>query len=209
MHNPIDINPSAYATEALREIISSAFAAAMEAGALAKADIPAFNIEIPADRSHGDFSSNAAMASARAFRMAPAKIAAALIENIDLEGSPFCKCETAGPGFLNFFLSESWFAETVSAVLKGGENYGRTDYGKGEKVMVEFVSANPTGPMHLGNARGGTLGDCLASCLDASGHDVTREFYINDAGNQIERFSLSLEARYLQIYLGEDEVKVP
>ena len=209
MHNPIDINPSAYATEALREIISRAFAAAMEAGALAKADIPAFNIEIPADRSHGDFSSNAAMASARAFRMAPAKIAAALIENIDLEGSPFCKCETAGPGFLNFFLSESWFAETVSAVLKGGENYGRTDYGKGEKVMVEFVSANPTGPMHLGNARGGTLGDCLASCLDASGHDVTREFYINDAGNQIERFSLSLEARYLQIYLGEDEVKVP
>ncbi len=209
MLNTTTANPSAYASEALKSIINRAFAAAMEKGELAKAEVPAFNIEIPGDRSHGDFSSNAAMVSARTFRMAPAKIAAAVIAHAELSGSPFCRCETAGPGFLNFFLSDKWFADTVSAVLAGGESYGRTGHGGGEKVMVEFVSANPTGPMHLGNARGGTLGDCLAACLDASGHDVTREFYINDAGNQIERFSLSLEARYLQIYLGEDEVKVP
>ena len=202
-------NPSDSAAEALKGIIEKAFAAAMESGALAKAEIPAFNIEIPADRAHGDFSSNAAMASARAFRMAPVKIAGALITHADLEGTPFRSCEVAGPGFLNFFLSDEWFADTVSAVLAAGKDYGRTDHGRGEKVMVEFVSANPTGPMHLGNARGGTLGDCLASCLDASGHDVTREFYVNDAGNQIERFALSLEARYLQIYLGEDAVAMP
>ncbi|MBE6883381.1 MAG: arginine--tRNA ligase [Ruminococcaceae bacterium] len=202
-------NPSAYASESLRKIIENAFLSAMEAGILTKAEIPAFNIEVPADKAHGDFSSNAAMASARTFRNAPVKIAAAIKDNLNFEGTPFCKCEVAGPGFLNFFLTDEWFADTVAAVAEGGENYGRTDFGQNEKVMVEFVSANPTGPMHLGNARGGTLGDCLAACLDASGHDVTREFYINDAGNQIERFSISLEARYLQIYLGEDAVEFP
>ena len=119
------------------------------------------------------------------------------------------RVEIAGPGFINFFVSDAWFASIVSGVLEAGEEYGRSDIGKGEKVMVEFVSANPTGPMHMGNARGGAIGDCLAAALDACGYDVTREFYINDAGNQIEKFGLSLEARYLQIYKGEDAVPFP
>lgn len=172
-------------------------------------ELRSFNIEIPKDTSHGDFASNVAMISAKAVGKAPRDIAAALIAEMDFAGSYFSGAEAAGPGFLNFRLNGSWFSHAVKAVLDCGADYGRSDYGKGEKIMVEFVSANPTGPMHMGNARGGAIGDCLASALDFAGYDVTREFYINDAGNQIAKFGRSLEARYLQIYLGEDAVEFP
>ena len=168
-----------------------------------------FIIEIPKDTSHGDFASNAAMVNAKNAGKAPRDIAAALIEAMDFTGSYFVAAETAGPGFMNFRLGQNWFSDSVQSVLDCGADYGRSDYGQGKKVMVEFVSANPTGPMHMGNARGGAIGDCLASALDFAGYDVCREFYINDAGNQIVKFGKSLEARYLQLYLGEDAVQFP
>ena len=183
--------------------------AASAEGALPQAEPPAFSLEIPADHSHGDWACNAAMAGARAYRMAPRKIAEAIEAKLDLSGTYFTRCEIAGPGFLNFFLSPRFYADVLRDVEKEGEAYGRSDYGKGEKIMVEFVSANPTGPMHMGNARGGALGDCLAAVLEAAGYDVWREFYVNDAGNQIEKFGVSLEARYLQIFRGEDNVPFP
>ena len=168
-----------------------------------------FIIEIPKDTSHGDFASNAAMVNAKNAGKAPRDIAAALLENMDFAGSYFVSAETAGPGFLNFRLGQNWFSDAVQSVLDCGADYGRSDYGQGKKVMVEIVSANPTGPMHMGNARGGAIGDCLASALDFAGYEVCREFYINDAGNQIVKFGKSLEARYLQLYLGEDAVEFP
>ena len=197
------------ATNELREAIEAAIKAAIADGSLPEAEIPAFALEIPADRSHGDWACNAAMAGARAFRLAPRKIAEAVVSHLDLTPTYFDRCEIAGPGFLNFFLNPRFYADVLRDVEALGEQYGRSDYGKGEKVMVEFVSANPTGPMHMGNARGGALGDCLAAVLDAAGYDVWREFYVNDAGNQIEKFGVSLEARYLQIYKGEDAVEFP
>ena len=168
-----------------------------------------FIIEIPKDTSHGDFASNAAMVNAKNAGKAPRDIAAALLEAMDFTGSYFVAAETAGPGFMNFRLGQNWFSDSVQSVLDCGADYGRSDYGHGEKVMVEFVSANPTGPMHMGNARGGAIGDCLASALDFAGYEVCREFYINDAGSQIVKFGKSLEARYLQLYLGEDAVEFP
>ena len=168
-----------------------------------------FIIEIPKDTSHGDFASNAAMVNAKNAGKAPRDIAAALLEAMDFTGSYFVAAETAGPGFMNFRLGQNWFSDSVQSVLDCGADYGRSDYGHGEKVMVEFVSANPTGPMHMGNARGGAIGDCLASALDFAGYKVCREFYINDAGNQLVKFGKSLEARYLQLYLGEDAVEFP
>ena len=197
------------ATNELREAIEAAIKAAIADGSLPETEIPAFALEVPADRSHGDWACNAAMAGARAFRLAPRKIAEAVVSHLDLTPTYFDRCEIAGPGFLNFFLNPRFYADVLRDVEALGEQYGRSDYGKGEKVMVEFVSANPTGPMHMGNARGGALGDCLAAVLDAAGYDVWREFYVNDAGNQIEKFGVSLEARYLQIYKGEDAVEFP
>ena len=188
------------AREQVSAAVRSALEKAMDAGTLAKAEIPAFTVERPADRTHGDFATNAAMVSARAFRTAPQKIAAAVLENLDLTGTYFTKAETAGPGFMNFFLSPAFYADVLQDVLASGENYGRSDYGKKRRVMVEFVSANPTGPMHMGNARGGALGDCLAAVLDAAGYDVWREFYVNDAGNQLDKFGLSLSIRYQQLF---------
>ena len=193
--------------KALRKAIENAIKKAIENGQLTDAPIPAFVIEEPADRSHGDLATNAAMVGAKAFRMPPFKIAQAITENIDLSDTLVERLETAGPGFINFFLSKQYFAEVVKDVLNEGENYGSSDYGQGKKVMVEFVSANPTGPMHMGNARGGALGDCLAAVMNKAGYDVWREFYVNDAGNQIEKFACSLEARYLQIF--DDSVEFP
>lgn len=194
----------------VESLLRNAFAKAMEEGKLPQAEIPAFTVEIPAETSHGDFASNAAMVSARTFRNAPVKIANILTECMDFSAARYIeRVEIAGPGFINFFVSARWFSDIVAGVLTAGAEYGRSDYGKGEKVMIEFVSANPTGPMHMGNARGGAIGDCLAAAMDACGYDVTREFYINDAGNQIEKFGCSLEARYLQIFKGEDAVEFP
>ena len=197
------------ATDQLRTLIVEAIGRAVAAGDLPSEPIPDFTVEVPADRSHGDWASNAAMVSARAFHMAPRKIAQAIADNLSLDGTFFEKFEIAGPGFLNFFLGRSFYSEILHDVRRLGSSYGRSDFGGGKKVMVEFVSANPTGPMHMGNARGGALGDCLAAVLDAAGYDVWREFYVNDAGNQIEKFGVSLEARYLQIFRGEDAVPFP
>ena len=184
----------------LRAAIENAIKKAIANGELTDSPIPQFVIEEPADRSHGDLATNVAMVGAKAFRMPPFKIAQAITQNIDLSDTLVDRFETAGPGFINFFLSKQYFAEVVKEVLSEGDKYGESDYGEGKKVMVEFVSANPTGPMHMGNARGGALGDCLAAVMDKAGYDVYREFYVNDAGNQIEKFACSLEARYLQIF---------
>ena len=202
-------NPIGEASKQLEALIQNAFAAAIAAGQLPEAPVPAFVVEIPADTSHGDFATNAAMVSARAFHSAPRKIAETICGHLTLENSFFDRFEIAGPGFINFFLKDSWFSGVVKAIRSEGENYGHSDYGKNEKVMIEFVSANPTGPMHMGNARGGALGDCLAAAMDCAGYNVTKEFYVNDAGNQIAKFGKSLEARYLQIHLGEDAVEFP
>ena len=167
------------------------------------------NVEIPKDPANGDYTTTFALAAAKAMKRSPREIAAVLAESMDLAGSYFDSVESAGAGFLNFRLGRKWYADTLSAVESEGAAYGRSDTLKGRKIMVEFVSANPTGPMHMGNARGGVLGDTLASVLQAAGADVWREFYVNDAGNQIEKFASSLEARYLQIILGEEAVPFP
>jgi len=179
------------------------------AGTLPAEPVCDFKIEVPGDTKNGDFSSNVAMMSTKTFRMNPRKIGEIILENIDLGGTYLERCEIAGPGFLNFYLSPSYYSAILKDVRACGKDYGRSSYGQGKKVNVEFVSANPTGPMHMGNARGGALGDCLAAIMDYAGYDVSREFYINDAGNQIEKFGLSLDIRYQQIFKGEDAVELP
>ena len=193
----------------LRQAVLDALGQAVAAGELPAEPIPAFGIEVPADRAHGDLAANVAMVSARSLHRAPRQIAEAILAHLSLEGTYLERAEVAGPGFLNFFLSPAFYAAVVGEVLEAGDQYGRSDFGGGKKVMVEFVSANPTGPMHMGNARGGALGDCLASVLEAAGYDVWREFYVNDAGNQIEKFGLSLDVRYQQHFRGEDAVELP
>ncbi len=192
--------PLKEARQQAKELVEKGISAAIAAGRLPDAGTPEFSIEIPGDSSHGDLASNAALAGARLYRMAPPKIAAAILEGIDLSGSLFSRVEMAGAGFINFFLGDRYFTDLVNGINREGRDFGRTGWGGGKRYMVEFVSANPTGPMHLGNARGGALGDCLASVLEAAGCQVTREFYVNDAGNQIAKFGMSLEARYQQIY---------
>ena len=141
--------------------------------------------------------------------MAPPQIAKIICSNLNLNNTMFERFEVAGSGFINFFLAKEFFVAIINDILALKENYGRSDFGQNKKVMVEFVSANPTGPMHMGNARGGALGDCLAAVLDVAGYDVKREFYINDAGNQIDKFGVSLETRYLQIFDGEENHPLP
>lgn len=184
----------------LKNIIEQAVKKAVSNGALPEAEMPQFNIEKPANKDNGDYSTNVAMAGARAFKKAPRMIAEAIASCIDLDGTAFERVEIAGPGFMNFFLSQQFYSNVLKDVFSCGKDYGKSDYGQGKRVLVEFVSANPTGPMHIGNARGGAIGDCLASVLDWAGFSVNREFYVNDAGNQIEKFATSLEVRYLQHY---------
>ncbi len=167
------------------------------------------SVEIPKDTRNGDYAANHAMAAAKSMHMAPRRVAEELLACLELEGSYFSACEIAGPGFLNFRLAPAWYAAVLNNIISEGDGYGRSDAGHGERVMVEFVSANPTGPMTIGNARGGVLGDALASVLDRAGYDVYREFYVNDAGNQVDLFGRSIEARYLQLCLGEDAVEFP
>lgn len=183
----------------LNEIIVAAVKSATAKGELPESDMPSFIIEKPSDKKNGDFSTNIAMAGARCYHKAPKMIAESIVNSLDLDGTLIDRAEIAGPGFINFYLSDDYYSKIVLDAVEQGENYGRSDYGKGKKMLVEFVSANPTGPMHIGNARGGAIGDCLASVLDAAGYYVQREFYINDAGNQIEKFATSLEVRYLQL----------
>lgn len=191
----------------LKNIIEQAVKKAVSNGALPEAEMPQFNIEKPANKDNGDYSTNVAMAGARAFKKAPRMIAEAIASCIDLDGTAFERVEIAGPGFMNFFLSQQFYSDVLKDVFSCGKDYGKSDYGQGKRVLVEFVSANPTGPMHIGNARGGAIGDCLASVLDWAGFSVNREFYVNDAGNQIEKFATSLEVRYLQHY--DSSIELP
>ncbi len=192
------MNSIAAASANAHSIIVDAMARLVADGTFPAEPLPAFIVEIPADRSHGDFAANVAMVCAKPLHMAPRKIAEAIANAMVLEGSMFSRVEIAGPGFLNFFLSPVWYDTVIRGVMEEGTEYGKSSVGDGKRVLVEFVSANPTGPMHVGNARGGAIGDCLASVLNAAGYKADREFYINDAGNQIEKFATSLEVRYLQ-----------
>ena len=193
----------------LRTAIMEAAGRAVADGVFPEAPLTDFIIEVPANKDNGDYSSNCAMAWARCLKSAPRKIAETIADRLDLTDTFFDRCEIAGPGFMNFYLKESFNACIIQDILEKGENYGRSDYGEGKKINIEFVSANPTGPMHMGNARGGALGDCLASVMDFAGYDVSREFYVNDAGNQIEKFGLSLDIRYQQLYKGADAPELP
>ena len=197
------------AKDSINVLLQNACEKAVEAGQLPAGAVLAGTVEIPKDTANGDYAANHAMTGARALHMAPRKIAEALVENLDLDGSWFSSVEVAGPGFINFRLAPAWYADVLSCVRAEDSDYGRVDEGHGKKLMVEFVSANPTGPMHMGNARGGVLGDALASVLDRAGYQVWREFYVNDAGNQIEKFASSIDARYQQLILGEDKVAFP
>ncbi len=167
------------------------------------------SVEIPKDHQNGDYASSFAMAGAKAMKMAPRVIAQAVAERMDLTGTIFASVEVAGPGFLNFRLGPKWYGDVLAEIEKEGPLYGQGTEGQGKKIMVEFVSANPTGPMHMGNARGGVLGDTLANILRRDGWDTWKEFYVNDAGNQIQKFALSIQARYLQLLLGEENVPFP
>ncbi len=192
------MNHISAASQAAHTLIVEALGRLVADGTFPAEPLPDFIIEIPADRSHGDFAANVAMVCAKPLHMAPRKIAEAIASALDLQDSPFAKVEIAGPGFMNFYLADGWYSGVVQNVIAEGSDYGKTNSGEGKRVLVEFVSANPTGPMHVGNARGGAIGDCLSSVLEAAGYNAEREFYINDAGNQIEKFATSLEVRYLQ-----------
>ena len=187
----------------------AAYRAAVADGTLPEADVKTAPVEIPKDTANGDFTTTFALAASKALRNNPRVIAQTLLDHMNLEGTYFASAEIAGPGFLNFRLNDTWYAGVMAAVETEGEQYGTSDVLKGKKYMVEFVSANPTGPMHMGNARGGVLGDTLAAVLEANGAEVSREFYVNDAGNQIDKFAHSIEARYLQLIKGEENVPFP
>ena len=197
------------AKEQVQQLTKQTYAAAVKENLLPEGVTVEPSVEIPKDVSNGDYTTTFCLAAAKAMKMNPRQVAQTLIDNMALDGSYFTSVEIAGPGFMNFRLGDKWFGDTVTAIETAGEDYGCSDMLKGRKIMVEFVSANPTGPMHMGNARGGVLGDTLASVLQKSGADVWREFYVNDAGNQIEKFAKSLEARYFQIIKGEDAVEFP
>lgn len=193
----------------IEEAVTGSLKKAAQEGKLPGTDIPDMIIEKPREAGHGDFSTNIAMIMAKQARMAPVRIAGVIKDGMDTGGTMIKKIEVAGPGFLNFFMDDEWLRLTLEEILEKGEGYGSLDLGKGKKVMVEFVSANPTGPLHMGNARGGALGDLIAEVLEKSGHDVVREYYVNDAGNQMEKFAQSLELRYIQELKGEEAVEFP
>jgi arginyl-tRNA synthetase len=193
----------------VQELTDKAYAAAVAEGMLPEGVEVRVTIEIPKDKRNGDYTTTFCLAAAKAMHKNPREVATLLTGHMDLKDSYFTAVEIAGPGFLNFRLGDKWYADTVRAVEREGASYGSNNRLAGEKIMVEFVSANPTGPMHMGNARGGVLGDTLASVLKKCGANVWREFYVNDAGNQIEKFAKSLEARYIQLLRGEDAVEFP
>ena len=197
------------AKDQIAELTKQAYAAAAAEGLLPEGVETPVNVEIPKDTANGDYTTTFCLAAAKAMKKSPREVAQALTGKMALDGTYFTSVEIAGPGFLNFRLGEKWYADVLAAVESEGETYGRSAGLTGKKYMVEFVSANPTGPMHMGNARGGVLGDTLASVLDWNGADVEREFYVNDAGNQIEKFAKSIEARYFQLIRGEDAMEFP
>ncbi|MFA7636529.1 MAG: arginine--tRNA ligase [Monoglobales bacterium] len=195
-------------TKQIKTTVSDAIAGFLNDKGI-ETECPDFVVEKPREKAHGDFAVNAAMMLARPAKMAPAAIAGELCSRMNFDGTYIEKAETAGPGFINFTLKKDYLFDAIRLAEEMGGDYGKQNIGNGKKVMVEFVSANPTGPMHMGNARGGALGDSLASVLSLCGYDVTREFYLNDAGAQIDKLKKSLEARYLQLMLGEDAVEFP
>ena len=197
------------AKDQVAALAMAAYNAAVADGSLSAAEVKTAPVEIPKDTANGDYTTTFALSASKALRNNPRVIAQTLLDDMDLTGSYFSSAEIAGPGFLNFRLNDSWYAGVMEAVEAEGEKYGTSDALKGKKYMVEFVSANPTGPMHMGNARGGVLGDTLAAVLEASGAEVSREFYVNDAGHQIDKFAHSIEARYLQLIQGEENVPFP
>lgn len=197
------------AKDQIVELTQKAYAAAVQENLLPEGveTVPA--VEIPKDTANGDYTTTFCLAASKAMRKNPREVADILTSHMQLDGTYFTSVEIAGPGFLNFRLGEKWYADVVAAVENEGKDFGRGEGLKGKKYMVEFVSANPTGPMHMGNARGGVLGDTLAEVLDWSGADVWREFYVNDFGNQIDKFAKSIEARYIQLIKGEDAIEFP
>ena len=197
------------AKDQIAELTKNAYAAAAAEGLLPEGVETPVPVEIPKDTANGDYTTTFCLAAAKAMKKSPREVAQILVGQLRLEGTYFTSVEIAGPGFLNFRLGDKWYADVLAAVDAEGGAYGHSDGLHGKKYMVEFVSANPTGPMHMGNARGGVLGDTLASVLDWNGATVEREFYVNDAGNQIEKFAKSIEARYLLIVQGEDAVEFP
>ncbi|MEH6991654.1 arginine--tRNA ligase [Neobacillus drentensis] len=173
-------------------------AAVVKANLATEEQIPDVILEIPKEKAHGDYSTNMAMQLARVAKKAPRVIAEALIENFDRTKASIEKMEIAGPGFINFYMNNAYLTDLIPTVLDAGEKYGETNVGGKQKLQVEFVSANPTGDLHLGHARGAAVGDSLSNILAKAGYDVSREYYINDAGNQINNLALSVEARYFQ-----------
>jgi len=197
------------ARKQIDELINEACEKARAAGKLPAGAPLSGSVEIPRETSHGDYAATHALAAAKELKLAPARIARELADNIELEGSYFNALSIAGPGFINFTLSEKWYGEVLEAAEAMGDDYGSVDVGGGRRAMVEFVSANPTGPMTIGNARGGVLGDTLASIMERAGYDVWREFYVNDSGNEVELFGRSIDARYMQLCLGEENYGFP
>ena len=197
------------AKQQVAELVNAAYLAAVEKGELPAGLTLGGSVEIPKDTANGDYAANYAMASAKLMRMPPRKVAETLASNMALEGSWFESVDVAGPGFMNFRMGGKWYSDVLKNVAEEGDSFCNCNIGEGKKLMVEFVSANPTGPMHMGNARGGVLGDALASVLSRAGYNVWREFYVNDAGNQIEKFAGSIEARSIQLLKGEDAVEFP
>lgn len=193
----------------IRDVVRKSIQKAVDKGEFNPIQVSNITIEIPKEKEHGDFSTNIAMQITKQVKKPPKQTAEIIIANMETENTYIDRVESAGPGFINFFLKSTWLCGVLKTIKNEGENYGKINIGNGQKVMVEFVSANPTGPLHMGNARGGALGDCIANVLEAAGYDVTREFYINDAGNQIEKFGVSLEARYIQLLKGEDAAELP
>ena len=197
------------AREQVSQLTQAAYEKAASEGLFPAGQEICGTVEVPKDSKNGDFASSFAMAGAKALRMAPRQIAQIILDHLELEGTLFQRAEIAGPGFLNFFYAPRWYGEVLRAVEEAPDTYGACGEGAGRKVMVEFVSANPTGPMHMGNARGGVLGDTLANVLRRAGWDAWKEFYVNDAGNQVDKFARSIHARYMQIILGEDNYPFP
>lgn len=193
----------------IKDMLYQAYKLAFLDGDLPKISEFICDIEVPKEKKNGNFSANFAMRNAKAFQMPPKKIADIIISRLDIEETFIQKCEVAGAGFINFYLKDSFYSSCAKSALQIGENFGKTNLGNGKKAIVEFISANPTGPMHIGNARGGAIGDCMANILKWANYNVTKEFYVNDAGNQIEKFGISLEARFIQLVLGENAIEFP
>ncbi len=202
-------NLNAVARQKVGAVTMDAYNKAVTAGLLPQVEVHPVSVDIPKDAAHGDYATSFAVANAKGMKMNPRQVAQTLVDHMDIQDSFFQKVDIAGPGFLNFTLGDKWYSQVLSDIETEGEGYGATHRADGKKIMVEFVSANPTGPMHMGNARGGVLGDTLANVLKMDGQNTWKEFYVNDAGNQINKFAVSINARYMQLILGEDGFEFP